>query len=496
MSNTGFNIFFFILFSALMILPVWIIEYPPMTDLPQHAAQINTVLKYSDPSTQYQEYFKLNWFTPYLFGYSLILVFATVFPVLISVKIGISLALLGLPLGSYLLNKELGGKPEWNWIIFPTAMGYAFYWGFLNFIIAVPLVLFILYFTFRYLKRPSLQKMLGLILLVHFLFFSHGLLLFFTLVLCFIIIVQASDSLKSIFLNMIPYMSVIPVLSIWLFLTRSQEAQVSDQLFIGNYGLHRIIEMFTQVLGQPPIPEYILLGAVLYFIPFFLGAEFSKRFADWIPFIFCSSVFIFLPMHFFGTGFLYPRFSILLLPFFLLTLKKRKTSNTVFLQSIIIIFIIILLVIPIYNFLEFRREYRGFDRILEELEPNQRILSMIFERNSDYFQTPVYLHFPLWYQVEKEGIVDFNFSLFFPEIVRYRDEMTPSVSFNFEWNPGSFDWEHHEAYLYDYFIIRSPREIGSLLFNSKEKRVKLISHYGKWWLYENHVNPNIKDFVH
>jgi hypothetical protein len=474
------------IFSLLMILPLWIVNYPPMTDLPQHAAQINTILEYNNPATHYREYFRLNWFTPYLFGNLFILLFANFLPLLTSLKIVVSLSLLGLPLAASLINKENCGKPEWIWIIFPTAMGYAFYWGFINFIIAIPIVIFALYLTMRYLDSPSLKKKIGLILLLHLLFFSHGLLLVFTVGICSILIIFNSNSFKSRLNNLIPFMSVLPIVSIWFYSNLHQENQIREELFIGNYGLHRLLEIFSQIMGKAPEPEYILLGLPLYLIPILLGGKIRKRIKYWIPFIFCLGIYFIFPLHIFGIGFLYPRFSIFLLPFFLLIIERKSKQNKKqqFYRVVSSLYIIGLLLMPLNNFFIFKNENEGFKQIINELKPNKKMLSMVFERNSEYFQTPVYLHFPLWYQAEKDGIVDFNFALYYPEIVRYREDKKPKVTFGFEWNPDRFKWVDHEASKYNYFLIRSSYNLSSFLFKGYEKNIKLINYSNKWWLFE------------
>src|SRR5208282_118074 len=55
--------------SVLATIPVWIASYPPMSDLPQHAAQVALLRNLHDPNFHFAGLFELNWFTPYLFGY-------------------------------------------------------------------------------------------------------------------------------------------------------------------------------------------------------------------------------------------------------------------------------------------------------------------------------------------------------------------------------------------------------------------------------------------
>lgn len=479
------GVLFFLLFGALLILPLWVIHYPPMVDLPQHAAQINALLKYNDPATHYSDIYQLNWFTPYLLGYSMVLLFTPLFSVLGSLKVVISGALLALPFAANALIRENDGNPEWTWILFPTAMGYAFYWGFLNFIVAIPFVILLLVFTIRFIKSPSLKKALGLAVFVHFMFLAHALLTVFSVSLCCLVVLIQNRSLRKGMLQLLPYLSVIPTVLIWFHLTTTRESQVVDKLVIKEYGLHRFLEFFSRTVGMPPTLAYVILGLSLFVIPFILGARPSHNWRSWIPLFICALVFMILPLHIFGTGWLYPRFAIFLLPFFLMALKKRPVKRLAFRRSICVVYIVFCLVLPLPRFLAFHNESEGYRDISKYFEDNKRVLSLIFERNSAYAPTPVYMHFPSWYQLDHNGVVDFNFALFYPEIIRYRTNQIPRVGFGFEWNPGSFDWHKHKGNLYDYFVVHSGYNLGPVLFKHADIPIQQVAQSGRWWLYKS-----------
>jgi hypothetical protein len=59
---------FFLLACLLCGLPVWLPHFPPMVDLPQHAAQISLLLNMGNPDFPFSDQFQLNLFTPYLLG--------------------------------------------------------------------------------------------------------------------------------------------------------------------------------------------------------------------------------------------------------------------------------------------------------------------------------------------------------------------------------------------------------------------------------------------
>ena len=83
---------------ALLAVPLWTVEYLPMTDLPQHAAQIAIWTRWSDPDFGYQQIYLQNWFTPYLFGYLFAFVLTPFMSVNAALTTVITVALIGIPL--------------------------------------------------------------------------------------------------------------------------------------------------------------------------------------------------------------------------------------------------------------------------------------------------------------------------------------------------------------------------------------------------------------
>jgi hypothetical protein len=272
---------------------------------------------------------------------------------------------------------------------------------------------------------------------------------------------------------------------LWFQLVTGSESQAVDKLVIKDYGLHRFFEFFSCIVGMPPILPYVILSLSFFVIPFILGARVSQNWRSWIPFLICVLVFMILPAHVFGTGFLYPRFAIFLLPFFLMVLKKKPVKRLAFRRSVCAVYIVFCLTLPLPRFLAFHIESEGYRDISEHFESDKRVLSLIFERNSAYAPTPVYMHFPSWYQLDHNGVVDFNFAMFYGVVMRYRPDQTPSVRSGFEWFPGRFDWHKHEGNLYDYFVVRSGYDLGPALFERADIPIQRVARSGRWWLYKS-----------
>lgn len=84
-------LYIFVLAAALS---VWAARYPPLGDLPQHAAQVTLALDLLRGESRWADIVTFNFFTPYLIGYGLIALLAQVFPIATAVKLVLSLSVL------------------------------------------------------------------------------------------------------------------------------------------------------------------------------------------------------------------------------------------------------------------------------------------------------------------------------------------------------------------------------------------------------------------
>jgi hypothetical protein len=138
--------------------------------------------------------------------------------------------------------------------------------------------------------------------------------------------------------------------------------------------------------------------------------------------------------------------------------------------------------------LAFARENRDFEAILAVAEPGRRAAAgaLIRKQESDAARNPfLAVYQPLWYQVEKRGLVEFNFAWFHPQVVRYRSEAIPYKGFAFEPRFTRFDWTLPQAKLWDYFFVRldEPALPEWFIDNPPCELVK-VAESGLWQLWE------------
>jgi len=166
------------------------------------------------------------------------------------------------------------------------------------------------------------------------------------------------------------------------------------------------------------------------------------------------ATFMLFPTFGMGTAFLYDRFG-LFLPILWFVLWEKTPYDSPRFQWLGMFAVFIWAGVNMLRFSAFNLETNGFEKLMAEMEPGKRALSLIATHGSSQFTAPVFLHFPSWYQAVNRGIVDFNFGMSHVTIVRYKPEKRPAFADTLAWNPGNFEWLKNRGDNYDYFIVRA-----------------------------------------
>jgi len=484
--------------SVLATFPVWLATYPPMVDLPQHMAQVAILRNLRDPAFRFAGLFEVNWFTPYLLGYMAVYVLTPVVGIVAASKVVISVALAGLPMATGLLMKEVGGDSYWALLTIPTMYGFTYEWGFLNFLIAVPVGLFFLLLVIRTTRKPILRSCILLGLFAVLLFFCHALIcIFLGFIACVYMLVEIGNVKKAILTTM-PMASVVPIAVAWYLRTKShpatQDAILWDLGWLHSAGSDslggRLTGFFPRLLGLEGDVICFAVGTVLFALSLLGGARPTRRMVLWMPFVTCLCVLLFCPTSAFGTDFIYQRFVVFALPFFLLGASRAGGVRPAW-RAVVVFVIIGWMALLAARTLRYDTDARGFTNILSGMEPNQRVLSLMFVPLTESIPAPVFLHYPAWYSATKKGIVDVSFALCYPELVVYEPSKLPRAQLGFELSPETFEWAKLNGSDYRYFVVRAPANLGFQLFRGAPCGVSLAARSQDWWLYEKdpHCSP-------
>jgi hypothetical protein len=143
-----------LLVSAVFTLPIWLGTDPPMADYPQHLSMASILRWYHDPARHLVEHYTFAYARPNTAFVYLVAALSYLMPIGIAGKLlmAISVAATG-PAGLALARRA--GRPGWFGLFaLISAYDFAFFFGFVNNVIATPLLLYGVVLADRLLDRP------------------------------------------------------------------------------------------------------------------------------------------------------------------------------------------------------------------------------------------------------------------------------------------------------------------------------------------------------
>ena len=155
------------------LLPIWTVTWLPMGDLFGHVQLMDIVLRYADPATTYRASYLLP---RSLDPNTLSLWFARAVPgmgALTAARVLLSAYVIGLPLSLAWLARAWRRAPYLALLSLPLTWNALVNIGFLNYIIALPVLFAILALARRYAEAGRWQRGVGLAILLMVLFFCH-----------------------------------------------------------------------------------------------------------------------------------------------------------------------------------------------------------------------------------------------------------------------------------------------------------------------------------
>lgn len=512
--KNGFYAITFLVFGIMLVAPIWTVKYLPLGDVAQHAAQIQAILNFDS----YKDEYRINWFTPYWVGYSAALFFGQFFSVITAIKLVLSFALIAMPIASALLLKALNGNRYWVWGAFPAAYSFSFYWGFLSYVVAIPLVIGFFTFVIYYGKaRLNWKWYVCGALLSLLLFMAHAMAWAFAMTVAPAILF-IDNSIKETLKKTSAFLVIVPLVVLWLMMGSTSAKQTIE---VGYYLEHyvgrvakeikyimeefsarsesganrmRIREFFSYSIGLPGLWDFTALGLLFVCWPLAAGGRITWRWRRWLPLLVLFAVHMIIPYWIMDTAYVNLRFVVFMIPlsFFIFVprevvvqpvggaslWKKAKCGGA---YGIAMLLVGGFLINTRTNFQKFEEESQHFETILTSMRHGKTVLSLVFDGHSHLRYSPAYMHYGCWYQAEKGGVVIHGFS-HDPHAqnvpVRVRGEAWEYPS---PWNPAEFKWEQHGGDRYDYFLVRTKEERKQI--TKHQDKLTLLDQQGSWYLY-------------
>lgn len=459
------------LFAALLALllapSVWL-DWLPTTDLPQHVAAAAMLLHPDDPRLGFAAWYAPDWGRSlYLLPYFAMLALSPFVSLETGMRVVVVISLALLPLATLALLRALR-KPEWLALLsLPLVYNRAFFWGFVNFQLALGLALLAL----AILVRPprgvrselALAALCALVAITH----PYGLLF---LVGCVGLWLLLGDrrALARHALGLAPL--ALGLLAWGLKAGRSAGASG----FIYGSLLERLDDFEESVLGgyRDTSEAWLLLGFLIAWgwlaaraLPY--SRERWRALAPaervlWAFMLVNLILFASLPTATSLVGEIPMRHAVIamsLLP----ALADRGASLARARSAVPALVALALVTIAVSwtNLIRFDREARGFSAVIEQVPYGSRIVALTWDANGEVMRTHPYWHFAAWVQTRRGGLITHSFPFVFWNLpVRAREDAgVPDIPGELFAKPQLFDYQKFGRF-YDIVLVRTGRVQG------------------------------------
>lgn len=127
--------------GALLALPIVALRYPPMGDLPMHEALVSLMRHWGDAAMDPSGVYRLNLGPPNQLFHWLAWALSLALPTDLACKIVVAAAVLATPAAALRLARHVGATPWSALLVAPLALGFAFRWGLVGNVVALPVLL-------------------------------------------------------------------------------------------------------------------------------------------------------------------------------------------------------------------------------------------------------------------------------------------------------------------------------------------------------------------
>lgn len=435
----------------------------PMMDLPQHAAQIATWIRWGELASADRNALELNLRTPYLLAYPLARVLSVVFGVLISLKVIVLLAALGNVFALWVLAHRLGHSPWLCLLGLPLTFGFSFYYGFVSFLLATPLVVLVLASAFEHAKFSRWSSGLALGALLCVTLVAHG----FAAAIAMLSVAPLLifGPIRTLPRRVAPLVAPIALGLLWLTPTLRRPSLNDYSIPPGR--AHQWLSMMAGPGSFEDVAALSLGVAIAVLVVLHLGRP-SKAPGRLGLLVVATLGYALIPRLFWSTAFLHERLVAFVAPALMLAFEPRRPSRRVLALSATLTLATCVTWLTLFStrLAGFNREMADYHALVDGLPAGLRLRPLIFQRDSRAFPgAPAYLHVSAYYHVAKGGLPAYSFAVFPSSVIRYKAGHSSVLAPGMEWVAERFD-SSTEAELYDYFLVRGEPKQLELFANS------------------------------
>lgn len=472
--------------TAIVLVLIWVPKYLPMIDLPQMGEQVSILLNINNPTYAFRDAYIVQWLTPYGLGTLAAYGLSHIFGIFTALKILLSLGILGLPFCMLLLTRQSQGDDWWAIAGFPLALGFSFYWGFFNYILAVPLALLFIWLGIRYLSQPTTLNILSILFLSLLLTLVHSFTAYLSAAILIprLLLIRGSFLMKS---RRAAPIIIFPLLAALWFGSATDKFSTVIYWFSLKEFLERLWQWPAILFGAAAAPlEWAAGICLLLFLA--LGSQTKKERSAWIPLAAAFLIYLFFPTIFYAWG-ASPRTAVFFVPFLLLGLAptpdiRLQTASRFLISAGSAAWLVLL----VFRFTGFDQRARLLDPIFDRIEPNKRVMALVFNKKDPSIPGFTWTHQPAWVQTYKGVYYQYSLSSIYPQnVVIHPPNLMPRLRTYgyFSDHPDKFTWA--KGGCFDYWIVGSLKDRTGEIFKGHLDEVRLLCQSGMWWLYERKI---------
>lgn len=443
--------------SVLTVLPIWLTEYPPIQDWPQHLAAVRVLHSYSDPQFGFSEFFRLApTDTQYLTVYYLASVLAYPIGIVSALKLVASISIAALPLTMFGFCRSLGRSGSSAMLALPLAYNAHAILGFLNFVAALPLMMLALTLAARQRAAPHRRRLLMLSAVLTLCFYTHVVPFALALAGSALIIGGASAISRR---RLLPLVGIGVVTMTWFLFTPAGGA-VQAALGLGSaQGRHRpVFASVRENLQQMPLwltdvwrggwdrvalQVWCLLAATWIVAGMLRGSESDAAAPAPVPAYrlivlptLCLVAYFTLPASY---SWIWPINTRFLLLTMLLSIPLIRDAASAVRHALALAAGALTVVTFVYicrAFVAYNDEMGNLHAASDQIPPRSKVAGLIWSRTSRVVEFAPFLHSVAYHQVERGGAVMFTFADFPQSPFHFRDDnRPPRVRPRWEWTP-------------------------------------------------------------
>jgi hypothetical protein len=455
--------------AALATAPAWIVEHPPLEDLPFHAATLRVIHDYKNPTYGFTDDFFLNLTgTQYALYYVVGSLLAYFMGVVFATAAMMCLYLGGTVLALRSLLRAIGKDERLCLFVVPLLVNVMFLYGLLPFMCGIPLMFLALALTVQDARAPTRKRGIILGAVAVALFYAH-VVPYALFGVGFAALFPWTEPRRWI-RTALPVLPSLATVAWWIGLSPQGKESAGA---LGNAFQHlplldamkRLpdwsINVFHDSTDEWHFVALVIVGLLA------LGLSQGERERPRPAARALVAIPIVCIVMYFATGsslgdvwLFSERFPVPGLMSFIPMLRMPSGLRGWGVSALALLVGISSTINVCTHFVQFEREeVVDFDDALAAMAPRKRVAGLIFDKGSATVNDVPFLHFVSYYQELKGGLVQFSNSgaLYWP--VRWRPDRYPPPGtrprLRWEWSPEQVSIRELYPY-YDYVLTRGP----------------------------------------